>query len=196
MTKAVEIVRQYFRAHNGRDLAGVAELLSDDPEFELVGVWTLRGRDQVLRLAEWDAALNTRLEPADLRVEGGTVTCHAVERNDWFKAVGLDEIRHERCELHVVDGRIAKIKAAMEPEGFGAIAEVLRQIIDWARKTCPHELEALMPAGQFEYSAPNAEKWLALLARWREAGSFRDDTGADSQTGAVSTRAWCDPGDC
>jgi hypothetical protein len=170
MTETVEIAQQCFQVHNGRDLDGVGALLGDDPEFELVGVWTLRGRDRVLRLTEWDAALNTRLQPADLRVEGGMVTCHVVERNDWFTAVGLDEIQHEQCELHVVDGRIVKIRSTMEPESYRATAEALGRIIGWARQACPDELGAPMPGGQFEYNGRNARRWLALLAHWRQAG--------------------------
>jgi hypothetical protein len=174
---ALEVAERYFRAHNSRDLDSVGALLTEDAEFELAGVWTIRGREQVLRLAQWDAALNTRLEPAELQAEGGTVSCRLTERNDWFRAVGIEEIRYERGELHMVGGRVARIRAVMDPEGFGAIAEVLGRITKWAKQACSDELSALMPAGQFQYNGPNARRWLMLLARWCEARESYDDRG-------------------
>lgn len=114
----IEVVERHLHAQNIWDFEFLGALLSDQPVFELAGFWTFRGRKRVLQLAEWDAALDTHVEPSDLWEEGGCVFGILTWQKDWYRAAGIEEIRYQRFELHFVGRHIVTITAVMEPGCF------------------------------------------------------------------------------
>ena len=111
-----EILEAYESAHNNQDIEASLDLYVRDAQFDLVGVWMKKGIDEMRELAEWDAALNSSLDFHIEEVRGDTVVCSVLERNDWFKAVGIDPLYHPKALVVIQNGLIHHIIAYPSPD--------------------------------------------------------------------------------
>lgn len=89
------IVKTYEALHNAHDIEKTMLLYHDDIQFELTGTWIKSGKSEIRALAEWDSALNSVLKFEAIDVKGDSVFCRVIEKNDWFKAVGIEQIIHD-----------------------------------------------------------------------------------------------------
>ncbi len=162
------LVKAYLEAKNNRDLDAVLDMFADDAEFELVGMGTLVGKDQIRTLDGYDVGINTRLEFSHITQEGNTVTCQLVETNDWLAAAGLREVHYPRSVFTFEDGLIARITAEPSPESAQAMRQVLRAFVPWIAQNHPEAMPVLFtPNNQFIYSEKNGLLVVSLLREWK-----------------------------
>ena len=166
----VDQLRAYETAHNNHDIDQILTLVTDDIQFNLVGMPVKEGKGQMRAIEEWDAAVNGHLTFTNLRVRGNTVTCQVVEQNDLFKLYGIDEVHYQSVTFVFHDGLIGEIRARMSDESYAAINEAMQSFLQWASQERSQALAVLMPQGEPIYSVDNASLWLALVGEWRERG--------------------------
>ncbi len=157
-----------MRAYNAQDADALRDLYADDITYDMVGLFSVSGRDMLEGLIEYDFANRAQLLLTQMRVEGDAATCVIRERNDWLAAAGIEEARHT-ATFEFSGGRISAVRAQPDPESTERILGVLQSLATWASKERPAEWAALMPQGRFIYDADSARRIRALLRDWREA---------------------------
>ncbi len=160
------VVLEYLGSHNKHNIEKELSYLTEDIIFEAVNIWTKEGKEQIRNLAEYDAAINSELISYDFKISNDTVICKVIEKNDWFRLVGIDSVEYEYSYFIIVDGLISKIVAKLTPHSTELISSKLQSIIKWASKNKPELLNELMPKGEFLYTKESAIKWLTLLKDW------------------------------
>ncbi len=167
----LSLVQAYQEAKNRQDVEALAAMFAEDAEFELVGMGTMVGREQIRALDEYDVGINTRLEFSNCVQEGNRVTCDVVETNDWLDAAGLSENRYTSSVFTFEEGLITRISAALSPESAQATGQVLQVFAPWIAQNHPEAMPKLFtPENQFIYSRENGVLVVSLLREWR-AGS-------------------------
>jgi len=172
-TNLIKCLQAYEQAHNRHDIEAVLAMCTHDVRFEVVGVWIKVGKENVRLLEEWDAAVDGSLSLKDFVASEGMVSCHALERNEWFKLAGIGEVEYSSCRFSFRQGLIAEMRCEMTVECSEAIGRVLRSVTGWASREREEEFTRLMPEGEFLYGRESARVWLALLREWRQSPQSR-----------------------
>lgn len=163
-------VQDYKRAFNSHSVDSLMSLYSDDVVFmipdlmmNLSGITNLRG------VAEYDSVLNTTMMLSDLSVTGDTVFCSIEETNDWMKLVGISSAFYHNAMFVVKEGKVTHIEADVSDSSLSDFRNVLGSFLHWAKQHHPNELELLMPAGIFQFSAASAMLFIDLLREWKSS---------------------------
>jgi len=159
-------VREYERAHNCYDVKKATALFTEDIQFETVGEWVMAGKKKIQDLEEWDAALSNHLAFTDVRANGDTVICKAVEHNDLLKLAGFKQIRYDSVALEFRGDLIKKITAKTAEEDQVATSKMFHSMVEWAMRQRHGEIVKLVSDGKFAYNARNAKGWLVLMQEW------------------------------
>lgn len=174
-------VAQYIDACNRHDIDAVAGFYTADARFELVGAWTRQGRDELRELAEYDKGTNCVMAISGAKVTGDTVEVRLVDKNDWFRLAGVDEVVFDSVTFRFRGDKIAEMRVVISEESAAALGRASSQVMAWMKEKHPAELAELMPGGRRVYSEEAALKWLRLLEE------FRITTAASHRNTASST---------
>jgi hypothetical protein len=168
-TDELEQVKKYEAAHNAFDVEGTMALFAQDAEFELAGQGALPNLEAIRGIHGYDKAIRAQVNFQNCVVESLTVTCQAVEQNDWLKAAGLGEIYYPSSVFTFNEaGQIQKVVAAVSPEDSAAMGAVLAEFIPWLLAERPKESRQLFtPEGVFIYSEANGILVVDQLTQWR-----------------------------
>ncbi|MDP2470262.1 MAG: nuclear transport factor 2 family protein [Candidatus Palauibacterales bacterium] len=162
-------VERYLELHRSRDVDALLALHTADAEFVIPGQEPLRGTAALRDLFEWDAVLGSELVMSGIRSDADTILIDSViERNKWFQALGLVEVRH-RAGTRIVlrDGRIAATyPAAFDDETQRRLMDRFQPLLRWLGEHRREALDQLLPGGKFRYDAATARLWLEVLAEW------------------------------
>ena len=165
-SKPNEVVTDYIYHHNNHNIQTELSNLSDNITFEAVDLWILEGKDKIKNLAEYDSTLNSDLKVYDCIVSKDTVKCKVVEKNDWFRLLGIDSVEYDYSYFIIKDGLIIKIMAKLSNSSIDLISSKLQSIIKWASVEQPELLNDLIPEGKFLYTKKSANKWLNIIELW------------------------------
>jgi hypothetical protein len=161
------VVIAYQHAYNSHDLGELLPLFAEDVIFEVPGHFSLKGKDEVRLVAEYDFALHIHMTLDRFSTNRDTVFCELIEMNDWLEAAGIDEAYY-KGKFVMGKGLIRYIRGEATPQTQKAFQDVLDPLLEWASKARPEQLAEMMPDGKFVYNAENAKRSLALLKEWRE----------------------------
>ncbi len=164
----INLVKKYEKLHNMHSVENALALYDDDIKFELVGVWIKSGKKEIKNLEEWDKALNSNLKFKSFKLKGDSVFCKVIEKNDWFSAVGIEQIIHDPTIFIVSEGRIKKIIANPSKEVGQEIGAKIGSLYEWSMLTKDSTINSLIKNGEFIYSAESAKRWLVLLEKWNK----------------------------
>lgn len=165
-------VARYVALHRAGDVEGLLAIHTPDTEFLMPGQEPIRGRDALRDLLEWDAVLESQLEMQGIRLEGNTLWVErVVERNRFFQALGLDQVRYGPGTRFVLrEGLIAGLYPAQQSEEDLARGRAAYQrLMDWLAADRPDALQRLLPGGKMRYDAESARLWLDVLREWKTA---------------------------
>ncbi len=164
----INLVYLFQEAENCHNIDAVLSMLADDAQFEIVGLATLVGKEQIRTILEYDIGVNTELRFFNFRPEGNTVTCQVVERNDRLRAAGFDEVLYPSCSFVFRDGLIQKLTFSPEAGAIQNLEEVMRRFLPWVQKNHPLDYSKLFtPVGRFIYNRENGERVVFLMKEWR-----------------------------
>ena len=166
--KLMNRLKAYEEIHNSHDVEKVMSFYTEDFRFEMVGMWVAKGKEEMRKLEEWDAAVNSHLTFTDLKVNGDTVTCKLTEQNDLHRLAGIEGMHYKSSIFIFHDGLIKEIIAEQTEESVKTKEGVFKSFIEWASRERSQELAFLMHEGEYIFSAKNATGWLSLFRKWRE----------------------------
>jgi len=165
-------VKHYVELHRSRDIDGLLALHANDAEFMIPGQETIRGMEALRDLLEWDAVLETELTMAGISADGDTIFIDSlVERNKWFQAIGLPEVRYRSGTRIVLRGGriVGTYPAPFDDDTQQRLRDRFEALVQWLREYRRDALEQLLPGGKFRYNAASARRWLEVLAEWNKS---------------------------
>jgi len=161
-----DIVIQYFDVYNKHQPGIVNLLLSENITYTAVESFTLRGKEELKNLAEYDSTIHSELVYSNLTEAGDTVTCQMTEKNDWLAALGINTVQYDYAKFVVRHKDIWDIIIKMNDQSINEISTKLQPVIDWASNNKPDVLNDVMPGGEFIYDKIAAEMWLQVLQEY------------------------------
>ena len=171
--KPADVVRSYQQAYNDHDLEQLMALHAEDVSFEIPGQISLRGKEQVRDLAEYDFALNIQMFIDRVETRGDTVRCRLEEKNDWLEAAGIERTSYAAI-FFIEGGLIRSIMASESAPTAAAFKRIMGPLIHWAKMERPERLAEMMPQGEFVYNGQNAAKSLALVREWAQIAQRKE----------------------
>lgn len=164
----MNLVKAFCDAANHHAVAEVIAMFSDEAEFELAGLYRIVGKKQIRTVFEYDAGVHTKLEFSGFQIEGNTVKCRLVERNDRLEAIGFSELDYPSCLLTFKEGRIQKFSAKPDEVSIKKIADAWQGFLPWLTQKYPTDRAKMFTCeGRFIYNLENGERVVPLLREWR-----------------------------
>jgi hypothetical protein len=165
--KLENTVKAYQEAHNNHDIEKEMSLFADDIIYDVVGEWSVEGKEKLRKLAETDVEVNSNLTFTDIKVGENKVTCKVVERNDWLKIIGIDALYCDSGQFIFEKGLIKEVKLKRSQESIDAMNKFRRSFGQWASDNRSEELSKLK--GSAVLAKEEMGLFMALLRDWREA---------------------------
>jgi hypothetical protein len=163
-----QLAQNYPTVYNTHNVNDIVNLYADDAVFEVIGQFSLNGKDQIRDITKYDSVLNIKMFVSNIETVRDSVFCDLAETNDWLQIAEIDEA-HYSVIFVFKDGCISKISASAKPETAHAFNNVLTPLMIWAKENRSDLLNEMMPEGKFIYNAENASKTLAMLTEWKES---------------------------
>jgi len=164
--KIDEQVKAYQKAHNSGNVKKELSFYTEDATIEVLGEWTVKGKEGLRTLVETDAALNSHLIFTDVKVRNNKVTCRVEEQNDMLKIAGIDTLYYEFREFTFEKGLIKGVRAKPTEKSAKAMQEFRVSFVGWAGENQREELAELQGEGLMTKN--NVGRWLALMRAWQE----------------------------
>ncbi|HEY2828967.1 MAG TPA: hypothetical protein VGJ88_02545 [Thermoanaerobaculia bacterium] len=160
-------VKSYSQAHRNGDVALESQMLSPDAR-----TWyeSRSGEGEPLRpgrtgrYAHWDAFFHSRSVLSGWVVRGRAVTATVHETNDFYRLLDWKPNPYQMTWWFDDHGRITGVMVRSLPRKETSRMQEFRA---WAAVHDPTELEYVMPKGKLDPTGDRAERWKALLVRWR-----------------------------
>lgn len=165
-------IERYVALHRTRNVDGLLGLHTAEAEFLIPGQPPIRGTIALRNLFEWDAVLESELVMSAINSNGDTIFVDSVtERNKWFQAMGLAEVRYQPgTKIVLRDGQIiGTYPATFDEATLRQFTRVFERLMQWLATQRPEALAQLLPEGRFKYDAASARLWLEVLAEWNAA---------------------------
>ena len=162
-----QLTQNYPIVYNTHNVNDIVNLYADDAVFEVMGQFSLNGKDQIRDITKYDSVLNINMSVSNIETVRDSVFCNLSETNDWLQIAEIGEA-HYSVIFVFKDGLISKISASAKPETAKAFNNVLTSLMIWAKENRSDLLTEMMPEGKFIYNAENAMKTLFLLTEWKE----------------------------
>jgi hypothetical protein len=163
-----DLIIRYEKLHNSHDIDEVMKLFHNDITFELIGTWIKSGKKEIRELEEWDSALNSNLTFKSISIHKDSIFYKVVEKNDWFKGVGIDELFHDPTIFIVKDDKILKIIANPNPETGKKIHKAIQSLYYYSNTARDSTINDLIVDGEFIYSKTAANKWKIIFKDWKD----------------------------
>jgi len=157
------IVKSYEHAHNTHNIDKALTFFDDSISFEIKDTWIKKGKEKIKELELWDSTLKSNLKFDILKINNDTVLSRVIEKNDWFRAAGIDELIHDSTILIIRDNKITSIIASAKGDQYNKVGQLISSIFEWSHKTTDSTIYGLIKDGEFIYSPEAANKWLNLF---------------------------------
>jgi len=167
-SNSTQLTKNYPIVYNTHNVNDIVNLYADDAVFEVVGQFSLKGKDQIRGITKYDSVLNIKMSVSNIETVRDSVFCNLSETNDWLKIAEIGEAHYFGIFVFK-DGLISIISASAKPETAEAFNNVLMPLMIWAKENKADLLNEMMPGGKFIYNAENATKTLTLLTEWKES---------------------------
>jgi hypothetical protein len=160
-----EQIKAYQEAHNSGDVEKKLSCCAEDARYEVEGLWDLEGKQDLRRLFESDAVLNSRIVLTDLKVEGNKITCKIEEESDWLKLAGIGVLNYESGQFTFEKGLIKEVRVKYTPASNQAVQEYAASFGNWASENRSQEFAELQRTGLI--TKETVGLYLRLLREWQ-----------------------------
>jgi hypothetical protein len=165
--KLDEKVNAYQEAHNNNDIEKALSLLTEDIKYEVVGEWTLEGKEKLRKLFETDADTNSKQFFTDIKVGENKVTFKFTEQNDWLKLARIDALLGESGQFIFEKGLIKVIRLKRSQESIMAMRKFRSSFGRWAANNRMDELSKLK--GTAVLAREDLPMFMRMMRDWRKA---------------------------
>jgi hypothetical protein len=161
------VVRDFCGRFGRQKGLAVASLFADSARFDIDGLGlSFVGRGEIVRLAEYGAAVHERLVVRDFAVSRDTVRCRLNESNDWLALLGIKGASYDGW-FRVSGTRILAARIRLSPDSRDELAGKLAGFLSWLLTQEPELLERLMPGGRPAFDSRVVPELLSRLRQWR-----------------------------
>ena len=129
--------------------------------------YTLKGKEEAIAPLRFDKGANTILKVSNVIVNGDTIDCDLLERNDVLTACGINELHHFPRFI-LKDGSIKKILSRKTPVENKAFVDCITAFAGWLSVNSPEEYKKFWPEGKFNYSEERGKAMPIEIRKWRE----------------------------
>lgn len=157
----------YFQTLNNHDIDKTLGFYAEAFELHFSGSDFIIDKTAMKNILGWDKGVNGKVKYQNLEVDGNSITGLFTERNDFFRLIGIDELKSENTYVFSPSGLIIKQTYEMLPDQ-PSFQEKMQPAVEWARKNKPEELKEIYPHDQIQYSREMGRRWVVLLAEWRK----------------------------
>ena len=77
-----QLAQQYPIVYNTHNVNDIVNLYADDAVFEVVGQFSLNGKDQIRDITKYDSVLNIKMSVSNIETVRDSVSCNLSETND------------------------------------------------------------------------------------------------------------------
>ena len=131
-------------------------------------------RERVIRMLEWDYALNPRTRIDAISARGSEVTVRVHEDNDFSLLIGFPG--WDATSTFVVGERGQIESQLYVPTGPTEWRPYLEAPLAWIYEHHPDAIGRIFPNGKLGQTRDTAVEWVALLRAWRAATGQTDPT--------------------
>lgn len=156
----------YFEALNSHQIDKTLGFLSNDFELHFTEYDFTIDKAGINDVLGWDKGVNGKVSYEKLVAEGDSITGLFTERNDFFKLVGIEELRATITYTFDSSGMIVKQSYTPLPNQ-PSFQDYMQPAIEWARTNRPNELTEIYPQNQMQFNQEMAERWVTLLKEWK-----------------------------
>ena len=161
------VVRDFCRSFGRQKGLAIVSLFEDSARFDLEGLSvSFVGRDGLARLADYGAAVHSRLAARDVEVRQETVRCRLEESNDWLGPLGVKHASYDG-RFRVSGARILEAQVSLTPESRDELGGRLASFVTWLLNEDPKALQRLLPGGRPAYDANVVPELVARLRQWQ-----------------------------
>jgi hypothetical protein len=161
-----QFLNKYIEAANSHNIKEVQSMYSDSIVWYL-GPYTLKGKEEAIAPLRFDKGANTILKVSNVIVNGDTIDCDLLERNDVLTACGINELHHFPRFI-LKDGSIKKILSRKPPVENKAFVDCITAFAGWLSVNSPEEYKKFWPEGKFNYSEERGKAMPIEIRKWRE----------------------------
>jgi len=166
-SRPLEILTKLEKTHNDQQVEEFVSCFADTATFSISGGWSATGLAEIRGVAEWDAAINSRLQFSNVTVRGDTVFCRLREDNDWFRQMSLQSIIYDSVWVVIQNNKVVRVEALQRSTNLSRANRLFNDFLQWASRSRSGLLVHLMHGASFVFTKETAGSWLALLAEWR-----------------------------
>jgi hypothetical protein len=161
------VVQDFCRSFGRKEGFAVLSLFADSARFDIEGVGvSFVGREGIVRLADYGAAVHSHLTARDFDVSHDTVRCRLDEKNDWLGLLGVGHASYDGWFL-VSGAKIAEARVTLTPESSDELGGRLAGFAAWLIAEDPKAVQRLFPSGRPAYDSRVVPELIALLHKWQ-----------------------------
>ena len=157
----------YVAVLNGHNIEKALSFLSDDFHLHFIDYELIIDKKGMVDVLGWDKGVNGRVSYKHLVVEGDSIRGLFTEQNDFFKLVGIDELRAKITYTFDKSGLIVEQFYTPLPDQ-PSFQEKMQPVIEWARENRPDEITEIYHQNQLQFNQEMGERWVALLKEWQK----------------------------
>jgi hypothetical protein len=182
MNLLMQKVKLLEKAWNEGDTETVLSLYTDDIVLSCNGRTEAAGKEGIAALLEMDVATHCQIEFCNFVEEDyDTLACTIVERNDFYRCIGLSEFRKIDI-IRFRDGLICEETEACDVEQWQAMRRKMdtlyEAVFEWAAREMPEAVAEIQPFGELDRSNEGIMKLLALCHQWKASLQGEDAAGS------------------
>ena len=171
-TNQSEMMKKKFETYvaflNDHDIEKALSFLSEGFHLRFTEYDFNIDKKEMVNVLGWDKAVNGMVSYKNLVVTGDSITALFTEQNDFFKLVGIAELKAKITYTFDKSGLIVKQTYTPNP-GQPSFQEKMQPAIEWARENRPDEINEIYHQNQMQFNQATGERWLALLKEWKNA---------------------------
>jgi hypothetical protein len=161
-----QFINEYIKAANAHNIEKVRAMYSDSIIWHL-GPYTLKGKDDAIAPLWFDKGANTVLKASNVMVNGDTIDCNLLERNDVLTEYGINELHHFPRFI-IKNGLIETILSRKPPLENQAFVDSITAFAKWLSVNSPEEYKKFWPEGKFNFSQDRGKAMPVEIKKWRE----------------------------
>ena len=161
------VVQDFCRSFGRKQGLAVLNLFADSARFDIEGAdVSFVGREGIARLADYGAAVHSRLVARNIEVSNDTGRCRLDEENDWLELLGVGHASYDGWFL-VSGAKIAAARVRLTSQSSDELGGRLAGFAAWLIAEDPKALPRLFPNGRPAYDSRVIPELIALLRKWQ-----------------------------
>jgi len=161
------VVQDFYGRFGRQKGLAFLSLFTDSACFDIKGLGvSFVDRADLVRLADYGAAVHSRLAGRELEVSKDTVRCRFDETNDWLELLGVKCASYDGWFL-VSGARIAEARVSLTPQSSDELGGKMAGFVTWLRNQDPKALQRLFPGGRPAYDRNVVPELISMLRQWQ-----------------------------